>query len=78
LLKPDTPHESPESPAPHIVVLGKFVPMDTNEQWQFSVGFFENENESGSIEITASRKSEGLKQVFEISSKTPSAELDFH
>ena len=78
MLKADTPHDSPNSPAPNIVVLGNFLLPTTNDSLHFSVDFFESKAMQESIEITASKKSEGLKQVFEISSKTPSSELKLY
>ena len=76
MLNPETPHDSPNSPAPNIVVLGKFLPIQTQSQLDFSVDIYANKATLPSIEITASRKSEGLSQVFEISTTNPVATLN--
>ena len=78
MLKLDTPHDSPKSPAPNVVVLGKFFLPNDKSALEFDINLFDSDQENHSIEITASRKSEGLKQVFEISSNTPRVKLNFN
>jgi len=51
MLKADTPHDSPNSPAPNIVVLGKFLLPNTNDSLHFSVDFFESKAMQESIEF---------------------------
>ena len=76
MLNPETPHDSPNSPAPNIVVLGKFLPIETQSQLDFNIDIYANNLALPSIEITASRKSEGLSQVIEISAAHPAATLN--
>jgi len=85
-LTPITPHESPKNPATRIVVLGKFnlpnIENDSDNQLRFSVNLFNVEVSDDSlketaIKITASKKNENLKQVFELNSDERTALLDF-
>ena len=76
ILKLDPPHDAPESPAANVVVLGKYSLSNTRYPLEFAVHFFDGSEDSYSIEVTASRKNEGLSHVFDVSSKTPSVRLD--
>jgi len=77
LLSPVTPHDAPNEPAARVVVMGKFLLSESDGELQFGVELFNQEDHNGSLTITASRKSENQKQVFELSRESNRAKLSF-
>ena len=78
MLKLDAPHDTPDVPAANLVVLGKFMSPQEKSPLYFETDFPDYANSNHLLKITASKKSDTLKQVFNISPTSAIAQLEFY
>lgn len=77
IISPVTPHNAPKEPADQIIAMGRFALDASDEALSFHVGLFGATVKDQTLEITATRKSENKKQVFELTPKTKTVKLTF-
>lgn len=78
MVSPVTPHDAPKEPADQIIVMGRFDLDGTDSELSFDVGLFGTGDKDQSLEITATRKQEEQKQVFELNPTSKPVKLEFN
>lgn len=78
MISPVTPHDAPKEPADQVIVMGRFALDDEEDNLQFHIGLFGKQANFQTLEITATRKKENQKQVFELSPNANEVELTFN
>tara|TARA_R110000744_G_scaffold19280_3_gene50941 strand:+ start:5756 stop:6289 length:534 start_codon:yes stop_codon:yes gene_type:complete len=69
ILSPVTDHHSPKAPASQLVVMGRYTLIQPNSQFEYQVSIFGQGSAEKSLEIIATKKIDGRKQVVELSPK---------
>lgn len=75
MLSPVTDHHSPKAPASQLVVMGRFTVVKPNSVLEYQVSLFGQKAAEKSLEITATSKLDGRKQIVELSPKKSSVRL---
>lgn len=78
MVSPVTPHDAPKDPADQIIVMGRFSLAKNADDLFFRVDLFGESSEARSLEITAARKSNQNKQVFELTPVSNRTKLNFN
>lgn len=75
MLSPVTSHHSPQAPASQLVVMGRFALTQANSALEYQVNLFGKGEHEDTLAITATRKGESSKHVFELSDKNSKVSL---
>lgn len=66
MLSPVVSHDAPKEPTLQLTVMGKFTLENGNSALRFHIGLYGKQTAEQSLEITAIRKSDNQKHVFEL------------
>jgi len=69
MLSPVTSHHSPNAPTSQLIVMGRFALVDANSVLHYQVNLFGKSAAEQLLEITATRKADKQKHVFELTAK---------
>jgi hypothetical protein len=75
ILAPVTSHHSPKVPSSQLIVMGRFTLVYPNSILKYRVELFGKTTPEALLEITATRKKDGSKQVIQLSQETPNVSL---
>lgn len=75
MLSPAVPHDDDHDHITNVTVLGRFALDNARPPLSFHVDLFGTEDDSRSLTIRASRKSENLRHEFELTPEAPTALL---
>ena len=75
ILAPVTSHHSPKAPSSQLIVMGRFTLVYPNSALKYRVELFGKTTPEALLEITATRKKDGSKQVIQLSQETPNVSL---
>jgi len=77
IISPVTPHNAPKDPADQIIAMGRFALDNSKGELSFHVGLFSINEKDQSLKITARRKKEDKKHVFNLTTDNQSIKLTF-
>ncbi len=78
MVSPVTPHNDPKAPAKQVIVMGRFSLAGSENELSFHVGLYGSQSDSRALKITANRKSENQRQVFELTPEADEKKLSFN
>ena len=77
IISPVTPHNAPKDPADQIIAMGRFALDNSKGELSFHVGLFSTNEKDQTLKITARRKKEDKKHVFNLTTDNQSIKLTF-
>lgn len=75
ILSPVTPHHSSKAPSSQLIVMGRFTLVHPNSALQYRVELFGKKIDEQLLEITATRKMDGSKQIIQLSPKKSNVQI---